>query len=687
MRSIFLLLAYLCLFSTAASAAPSTNQMEVTEEAKALLGAARSHVTSVQATFRSDIQKTESSQLSKERALNQQSDNQRKALQLLEGELTKADTELFTSNAQLLINPSLVGFSEQLVSMTNYYREQSGFPAGPETLSCGPSCEYYQKRRDALSNMIAGLRDELFNIASVVAKRRQTVELIAQELDTVYGNPSSSLVRFGFDHFINQRIAQLEGQSLIVEDIQRLGAKTNFAGQPESVPQPCFPGVFLYRSFLDDIRGLANTTTVWQAPVDDVLQRYAVGLWTQGRTGALGPLRELLNRYVGYFDANGVYMPGWRDNWSGCSNSNKNVIKNQKTFIEADFGLGEVERAKILDEQTLELQLEVDAIDAQLERLRQFEALLGRLGTIAGVHAVSPKSGEAWSDMWKTSVLSEIKNFERLSVANREVLIATQRLLRLAEDQVAPLGTITDPAMRAAQLLTARRRLEVIAKSGFQRLELELSLAAGSLDTMSGNIRSSEGSNDEGGLGLAISAYYETTLVRNDSMKQEQKIELPLRKKLAEGKVSELEKSRATTVALLTEIGTKQATLRGLIDERKKLGALMEGFFKVRVSHPFYLDLSRKFVAELKLKKSAVRTFRKPIEEFIKNFYTVGFATPSSQRPSVTALGKRAQRLREQYRRRIAKVSDDVSTPQLGGIPFSGVIATLKNVRARSSSL
>lgn len=686
---VFLVIAHLCLLTATAVAAPASRKTtnEVTEQLKATLGSARSYVTSIEGKYRTAVSSLESSQADQRRRLNGEARNQERALELLNGQLGDGITELFTANTELLIIPSLVRFSEQLVSMTNYYREQSGFPAGAETLSCGDFCQFYQKRRDTLSSMMALLGDELMNISGVIGSRRRMVEQIARDIDTVRRSPNSSLLRFGFDHFINLRIALLESQGMIIEDINRLGIKQNFAGQTESVPAPCAPGVYLYGSLLSDLKQLSATTVPWRAPVEDVQQFFNVNLWTQGLTDAKGPLKEIQDGYVGYYDSNRMYMPGWLDNWAGCSQTKNIVLRDFQSKVEAEVGLGNLETAQKLEENTLELRLEVDSLNAQLGRLEQFSALLQRIGSIARSHAVAPESGQAWSDMWKGAVLSEIKNIERLSGAQREVLIAAQNLLRLSEDQLAPLGLIQDPAERSAQLFSVLRRLEVIAGQGFKRLELELSLAADSLYTMSTTIRSSEGSNNEGGLGLAITAYDTITSQRNEQMRSERDTELPRRRREVEGKVADLERSKASTSSLLTEIEAKQATLERLADELGQIKSRMASFFDVEVSHPFYLDLARKFISDLKVSKSSARTLRRPVERFLKAFSTTGSTVSTSSVTPATVLGKQALKLRGQYRRRLTKISDELSSSQLGGTPFSAAMRALTGIQARGASL
>lgn len=686
---LFLLGFQLCTLPQKGMATPSSNEidLEVMEEVKQLFKSSRGLVSELDKKYKAEFTAIESAQRAQGRLLSDQAENQKKALNLLDTSLSTAVVELFTANAQIAIIPSIVKFADQLVLMTDFYRQQSGSPVGSETLSCGVSCEHFQKRRNALSGMIGFLRDDLVNLSGIVRKRREKVEQIAGELSTLRQNGSSSLARFGFDHFINLRVALLEGQSEIVEDIQRLGAQLNFAGQAELVPAPCAPGVYTFTSFSSDVQLLSALTAGWSAS-GDPLQQFNVNQWIQGTTQNPGPLKARRNQYLGYTDTDGIYRPGWLDNWGGCSQTKTNVLNDFRSKVEAEVRLGNMGAARKLDEETLTLQVEVDVLTAHRSRLEQFSTLLQKLGTIATSHAAVPKANEAWSDMWKSSVISQIKNIERVLLAQREALFASQILLRLAEEQLLPLALISDADERSAKLLSVQRRLEAISKQGLERIELELTLAAGSLDTMSANILSSEGIAGEGGLGEAILAYDTITKVRSSQMKTERDVELPVRRQKAEALVAELEQSRAIAIATLLDIEKRQAELRVLGDELKGLKTRVEGFFGVKVSHPFYSDLARRFLVDLKV-STAVRNriIKKGVRSVLKSFSTVGTGGSAYKGPPFTKLGLMARSLRTKYGRRIRQLADEISSPQLGGVSFSSIAKYLKEIKAKGASL
>jgi hypothetical protein len=666
-------------------AAPSSDEIdfEVMEEVKQLFKSSRGLVSELDKKYKAEFTAIESAQRSQGRLLSDQAENQKKALNLLDTSLSAAVVELFTANAQIAIIPSIVKFADQLVLMTDFYRQQSGAPVGSETLSCGVACEHFQRRRNALSGMIAFLRDDMVNLSGIVRKRREKVEQIAGELSTLRQNASSSLARFGFDHFINLRVALLEGQSEIVEDIQRLGAQINFAGQADLVPAPCAPGVFTFTSFSSDVQLLSALTAGWSAS-GDPLQQFNVNQWIQGTTQNPGPLKARRNQYLGYTDTNGIYRPGWLDNWGGCSQTKTNVLNDFRSKVEAEVRLGNMGAARKLDEETLTLQVEVDVLTAHRSRLEQFSTLLQKLGTIATSHAAVPKANEAWSDMWKSSVISQIKNIERVLLAQREALFASQILLRLAEEQLLPLALISDADERSAKLLSVQRRLEAISKQGLERIELELTLAAGSLNTMSANILSSEGIAGEGGLGEAILAYDTITKVRSSQMKTERDVELPGRRQKAEA----LEQSRAIAIATLLDIEKRQAELRVLGDELKGLKTRVEGFFGVRWSHPYYSDLARRFLVDLKVSTAARnRILKKGVQTFLKSFATVGTGGSAYQGPPFTKLGLMARSLRTKYGPRMRQLADEISSPQLGGMSFSSITKNLKENKAKGASL
>jgi len=164
--------------------------------------------------------------------LEAEEQTQRECVDFLQKELTDAIDELYQVETEIAIIPEVVKFNERLVAIAGLFKEQAGIIEGDETLPCGVdgSCGYFQYRRNALSQMIAALADDLKAISAFAGRRSAVIKSFSSEIDLLRSGQGKQLIPFGLEYFLNKRIALLELQEDIFEDVRRVSRGTYIDG-------------------------------------------------------------------------------------------------------------------------------------------------------------------------------------------------------------------------------------------------------------------------------------------------------------------------------------------------------------------------------------------------------------------------------------------------------------------------
>jgi len=611
---------------------------------------------------------------------------------LIDGELEKGITELFSVTSQISVIPEVTTFAEGVVSLTGAFEEQSSLVEGDETIRCGGSCEYYQQRRNAISLIIQGLKVDLGHIRDILSAQRQKVQDFAKELAALQSSFNVPFAQFGLRHYLDLKDQLLLNQKLILDDVNRLNLRRDLLGNAARVNAPCSGGAYSYMSLLDDLNELWAVTKPWGEGISDpkIASKYTIAFWAGGSRDAPGPFRALKEEYDGSTDSSGFHIPGWLENWQGCIGTKQNIINDLKKKVAAELALGNEDAALELDLETNTLQVEVDRLGMQRRRLEQINTLLDLLYGMGRAIAPAPKPGEAPLMYWKDAIYAGIRDLQRSMMISTQVLLAAKDLTDLALTSADPLKGLSDHDENAKELLySVQKRLEALAQQGFVRLEQELNSAADSLGTMSANIKGLEGYAGEGGLAETIFAYHRVVSIRGDQMRYERDVELPERQKEAEVLVQKLEADRGATVALLNDVNRRLQLLREFDEELKAHLGRLKKFFEAKSGHPIYSALLKKFQRELKPDKATDKLLAKEIAKFVAKVKTVETKVIRKKKSASTSdpLVKKARSLRKRYERSMKALLAQESALLLGGVALTDLLAEVRSMNGGASAL
>lgn len=606
------------------------------------------------------------------------------ALAVIDGQLDQGINELFAVTSQISIIPEVTTFTESLVNMTGAFQEQSSLVIGPETLRCGSSCEYYQERRNAISLILQGLKADIGNVKEILAVQRQKVIDFSKELASLQKTFDLPIAQFGLRHYLDLKDQLLLNQKLIIDDVSQISLRQNLDGEVARINAPCSGGGYTYASLLDDVNSLWSVTAPWGNGISDpvLASKYTISAWSGGSKDAPGPFKALKNQYDGWTDSQGMYTPGWLDNWQGCIGTKRNIINDLKKKVATELSLGNKGAAQQLDLQTNTLQVEVDRLEMQLRRIKQANGLLDLLLGMGKAIAPAPKAGELPLDIWKDAVYAGIADLSRTMVVTRQVLLAARDLTELALSSAAPLKAVSDLDNNARDLLySVQKRLEALGQQGFGRLELELDSAADSLGTMSANIKGLEGVAGEGGLAEAISTYHTIVSIRGNQMRFERDSELPQRLKEAEWQVQKLEGERGTTFGLLNSVLQTIRLLREYDDKLEERLDRLGDFFAPKTAHPLYAVILSRYLSDLKPDKVTEKLLKREINKLLGKVKTTETKFTSSRRGGSTSdpLVKKARSLKKRYERAMPALMAGETVSLLG---MQSIVELLDEIEA-----
>jgi hypothetical protein len=261
--------------------------------------------------------------------VNNDTINKKKVLTEVDGKLQQKLLDLYSVQAQLDIYPNIVEFSNKLVSMSDYYREQAGIVNSSETLSSGSVGQHFQKRRNALSLMIAQMNQEILDLRSFVNQNKAQIQKHSQDLNDAINNRYTKHTILGFDHFLNLKIALLSNQEEILHDISRLDSGRDLDNNSGNLANLCEETANGFGNLKVQNNLLVDSTRTW---VTELLKKpdYSVNKWRNERSSQSPYARNLpkdIDDYFGGFrDTTSITWPGLISGWKSCRGTKYNIF-------------------------------------------------------------------------------------------------------------------------------------------------------------------------------------------------------------------------------------------------------------------------------------------------------------------------------------------------------------------------
>ncbi len=568
--------------------------------------------------------------------LKQDNNSKEQVLNEVETKLEQKLLDLYSVKAQLDIYPNIVEFSNQLVSMSDYYRQQAGIEFSEETLSSGNYGQHFQNRRKALSLMIAQLNQEIINLKDLVTQNKVKIQKHSKDLKVAITNPSSTLTVLGFDHFLNLKIALLSNQEEILHDVSRLDSGADLDNTKGNLSNLCESGTPYFSNLKEQNDILVEYTKNW---VTTLLTKpdYNVSKWSSTRTGQQPNLKsspkDIDDLFGGFRDEDGISWPGLLSSWKSCRGTKYNIYADLQNKIDLEIKRGRYNVAIEYGLLANDLETEINQLDGQLKRLEQIRKIYQSISTIAAANAffLDKPNNQYTSPAWKLAVFSQSKNFKRLEAVKKSILLANRKLVITALNEILALASLdSTSADFNVSVETVSKRLEALIKSGFEVLEAELISASDSLKVMSLNIASAEGETGNGGLGEAISTYELIIELRNDQIIDDAQYFLPESLSTIQLEVNELENNKSKLLTGINTNNTKLAEVTNLEVQLEEILVSFNRLFSLRSPHPLYAEIANDFVGKIKLSKKLQTAVNKELLYYVKSLQTVRAASSTT---------------------------------------------------------